>query len=100
MGDRASVSFRNGDLESVTLNTHWGGLGFQREAQRFAEELKAERDPRGGMPLDRLEPDVVMVDFIRHLTKELDRVEGNLWVVATPEDSDNSDRGHVIAELS
>jgi hypothetical protein len=105
MGDRVSVSFKNGDHESVTLYSHWGGREFAERAVQYVEQLKEDGlDPRrpAGVahgPLDRLEPRTVMVDFIRTLTKGMDKVYEDLYLGATPADGDNSDNGHYTIDL-
>lgn len=98
MGDRVSISFRNGDCESVTLFSHWDGSGFAYIALEYAKLLK---EPEDSMmyPLDRLEPETVMVDFIRYLTKDMESVRSNYYLGATPKDGDNSDNGHFIIDL-
>jgi len=96
MGDRVSISFKNGDWESVTLFSHWGGTEFVEDAQEYAAALP--RDRRAA-PLDRREPDTVMVDFIRHITKNLVKVDGDLYLGADPSCGDNSDNGHYIIKL-
>ena len=103
MGDRASVSFKNTDgMESVTLFDHWGGRRFHQEAQEYADKLIQEKagDKRIRGPLDRLEAQTVMVDFIRYLTKDMDRVESGLHLGIDAQDGDNSDQGHKTILLS
>jgi hypothetical protein len=98
MGDRVSISFRKGNDESVALFSHWGGMGFVEEAREYAMRLKEERS--GHMyPLDRFEPDTVMVDFIRHITRSMKRVESDLYLGKTSADGDNGDNGHHVVEL-
>jgi hypothetical protein len=103
MGDRVSISFRNGDEESVVLFSHWGGMTMVKDAVEYAKELQKERknnpeNNHGLMPLDRLEPSVVMVDFIRQITHKMKRVEGGLYLGKDSEDGDNSDNGHHIID--
>lgn len=43
MGDRVSVSFVNGDDESVALFSHWGGMDFVKQARAYAQELVEQR---------------------------------------------------------
>jgi len=47
-----------------------------------------------GTPLSRLEPNTVMVDFIRHITSGEDRICGDLYLGECCDDGDNSDNGH------
>lgn len=106
MGARISIQFENkggvlgGDSKSVVLFSHWGGEEFLAQAKKYIRELKAET-PKDAIsrPLDRLEPETVMVDFIRYITKDLERVESDLYLGATENDGDNSDYGHHIIKL-
>lgn len=98
MGARISVAFKKGDQQSVTLFNHWGGEEFLASTENYVKELKQERI--GSMlPLDRLEPETVMVDYIRHLTHKMPRVERSLYLGANGNDGDNSDHGHHIISL-
>ncbi len=102
MGDRASISFRKNDQESVILFSHWGGKEFQQSAQDYINELRKEIENsshKGMFPLDRLEPETVIVDFIRYLTKGENRVKSNYYLGRTEHDGDNSDNGHKVIEL-
>ena len=100
MGDRVSISFKNGNDESVTLCSHWGGYEFVKTAERYTRKLLKESKKNGeSLPLDRLEPETVMVDFIREITKEEKRVDSDLYIVPTPNDCDNSDNGHFVIDL-
>ena len=51
------------------------------------------------MPLDRLEPGTVMVDFIREYTKDLKIVNSNYYLAKSDEEGDNSDNGHWTIDL-
>jgi hypothetical protein len=95
MGDRVSISFKTGKEESVVLFNHWGGKEFASEALDYAQDLM---DIRTGEvePLDRFEPNTVMVDFIRHITKTMARVESSLYLGKDQNDGDNSDNGHFV----
>ena len=100
MGDRVSISFKNGDDESVTLFSHWGGQEFVEKAKAYARELTAERKANNQHgPLDRLEPHTVMVDFIRYVTKDKKRVESDLYLGKDETEGDNSDNGHHVITL-
>jgi len=99
MGDRASVIFRKGDEESVVLCHHWGGKGFQEEAVEYAKNLKQEANGKQCMPLDRLEPSIVMVDFIRHLTSGMKRVSSSLYLGKDRSQVDDSDNGCRYVDL-
>jgi hypothetical protein len=100
MGDRVSISFRKGDQESVVLFSHWGGKTLLAVARGYVRELKTEAQ-RAGMtwPLFRLEPQTVMVDFIRMLTEGVSRVQSDYYLGKGKEDGDNSDNGHFVIDL-
>jgi hypothetical protein len=100
MGDRVSVSFRKGEEESVVLFSQWGGEVLVAVARGYVRELKAEAQ-RVGMtwPLFRLEPQTVMVDFIRMLTAGVTRVQSDYYLGKDKEDGDNSDNGHFVVDL-
>ena len=100
MGDRVSISFRKGEEESVVLFSHWGGKAFVAVARGYVRELKTEAQ-RAGMtwPLFRLEPQTVMVDFIRTLTSGVSRVQSDYYLGKNKEDGDNSDNGHFVIDL-
>lgn len=103
MGARASVSFlHDGEKESITCFSHWGGEEFHREAKEYVEELK--QDIEDGKinpvyPLGRLEPETVAIDFIRHITKDMERVESDLYLGRDESEGDNSDYGHLAIDL-
>lgn len=112
MGDRVSISFVSGNDESVALFNHWGGRGFVRLAKEYVRELKKEvvigradskRSYQMSGPLSRMEPNTVMVDFIRwyannHVEKG-DRIWSSLYLGKDDNDGDNSDNGHFQIRL-
>jgi hypothetical protein len=99
MGDRISIQFSNGERKSVALFAHSSGMGLVTEAKDYVRALReSSRLNNSFYPLDRMEPETVMVDFIRHLTSGMDRVFSNLYLGADENDGDNSDNGnHVIS---
>jgi hypothetical protein len=99
MGDRASVSFKKGQYESVALFSHWGGQEFQNYARDYAYRLVKECGGKHCLPLERLEPETIMVDFIRDLTKGEKRVMSNLYLGRDQNDGDNSDNGHQVIDM-
>jgi hypothetical protein len=102
MGDRISISFANGKDESVALFSHWGGMSFLEKARQYVVELKKTLEKRDSgivNPIDRLEPDTVMVDFIRHITKGKELIESDLYLGKDENCGDNSDNGHYKIEL-
>lgn len=98
MGDRVSISFKRGDDESVALFNHWGGMEFVDTAEMYVRKLKRERSG-STKPLDRFEPCIVMVDFVRDQTNGMDRVESSLYLGADKTLGDNSDNGHHVIDL-
>jgi hypothetical protein len=100
MGDRVSISFRKGQEESVALFSHWGGRMFVAVARGYVRELKDEAQQAGStFPLFRLEPQTVMVDFIRMLTQGVTRVQHDYYLGRDKDDGDNSDNGHFVIDL-
>lgn len=103
MGDRVSILFSNNGQNSVVLFSHWDGVSLVSMAKQYAASLRRQAKISGSMfPLYRLEPETVMVDFIRHLTeiKNLKSVTGNYYLGATQHDGDNSDNGHYVINLA
>lgn len=102
MGDRVSIQFKKGEDKSVVLFSHWGGMEFVETAKEYVSMLKAEckaSETPDDLPLGSLDPETVIVDFIRYITKDMERVESTLYLGATSDDGDNSDNGHHIIEL-
>ena len=87
MSERGNVLFFNEEDNSVIVSSYWGGLGFVTVAIYYAVVLKSEVDtfrqlnPNQSTPLSRLEPDLIVVDFIRHL-------HDSGWIKSTERDSD------------
>ena len=111
MGDRISISFVNGAIQSPALFSHWGGTSFLEDVELYLNELREEisnLDHPNSLPLDRLEPGTVMVDFIRWMAeRELRgdhikrlRITSDLYLGKDSEDGDNSDNGHVEIDLA
>ena len=95
MGDRVSIRFVNEEDKSPVLFSHWDGMNFVKRAKDYLKKLKKYVKKEGiSMPLSRLEPRTVMVDFIRHITQKLDQVDCNYYLGLTEDDGDNSDNGH------
>ena len=76
MSDRGSVIFcKDGEQDSVVISSYEGGDGFVNIAIDYAIELKKEVDelrkdhPNSSGPLERLEPEIIAVDFIHYLVK-------------------------------
>jgi len=94
MGDRVSISFVQGDWESPALFSHWGGIEFVEYALKYTIDLAKRKRGKTFNPLDRLEPQTVLVDFIRHITKNEKEIDGDLYLGKDSNDGDNSDNGH------
>ena len=103
MGDRVSISFVNNNTEeipkeSIAFFSHWDGMGLVEEAEQYVEDLKIYIDENYinsfSDPLSRLRPDVVMVDFIRHMATDKTRISSNYSVAPSSDKLDNSDNGH------
>lgn len=98
MGDRVGIQFVKNSNTSVVLFSHWGGIYFVEMAAEYIKQLKIDMIKEKGTfigagPLGRLEPDTVMVDFIRHVTKNMDRVTNDLYLGKDESDGDASDNG-------
>lgn len=106
MGNRISISFKNknkippfnleGD-ESITLFSHWNGIELKKSAEKYIKELKKEIKDKKLLPiypLGRLEPNTVMIDFIRWYTKDMTQITSNFYLGKDKDDGDNRDNGH------
>lgn len=105
MGDRISISFTDGDDESVALFSHWGGADFLKSAEKFVEELNNKVKYDAYDPATRREPQWMMVDFILWLGMTQDG-EANLhssspflYLGKDGNDGDNSDNGHWVVDV-
>ena len=101
MGTRVSISFKKGDRESIALFDHWGGMARVKHAESYVATLRAEVAGQSAWPLYRLEPETVMVDYIRAITRGWERVISCLSVghMDNPMRGDNSDNGHHVISL-
>ena len=107
-------------MESVALFSHYGGLsllvGKNRDGTYNYYNVTNYTDrlldmilrpeyfglPKilTSLPLGRLEPAIVMVDFVRFLTQcERLAVTGNYYLGRDSDDGDNSDNGHFTIEF-
>ena len=111
MGDRISISFVNGNRQSPAFFSHWGGTSLLDDVELYLNELREEisnLDHPNSLPLDRLEPGTVMVDFIRWIAEPERRVDltgrrritSDFYLGKDSEDGDNSDNGHVEIDLA
>ena len=102
MGDRISISFKNGDEESVALFSHGWGMLLADEARDYAWEhvLWSFSQPQNGAgPSQRLEPATVLVNFIRFLADSSPEPQEDFHLGRNSEDGDNSDHGHYAIDL-
>jgi len=73
MSERGNILFYNGDEKSVIVSSYWGSMGFVFVAIQYSIELKKEIDefkekyPNISGPVERLQPDVIVADFMKHL---------------------------------
>jgi hypothetical protein len=100
MGDRVSIQFEDECDKSPVLFHHWGGRGFVRMAVEYAERLRERNCEQWGTPLTRCEAQTTLVDFIRHVTTGMDRVESDLYLGVDENDGDNSDNGHWVIKIT
>ena len=129
MGDRVSIQFKNKDMEwggeSVVLFHHWGGQKFADFARGWTFKLKEDMynfsNGKGRDPLTRLEPNNIMIQFIKYLSDYKSHKgfqyyymkEGrdkhsytskylsySMYLGKDENDGDNSDNGHHVIELS
>lgn len=127
MGDRVSIQFKNKEMEwggeSVVLFHHWGGKKFAEFAKAWASDfknnIKQYTKSKGNDPVTRLEPQNIMVQFLKYIsdnaqthglnynvyvdgkyTKITDLLSYSMYFGKDENDGDNSDNGHHIIELS
>ena len=112
MGDRISIQFTNttkGYAPSAILFSHCWGLSLLGVAQKYISKLKEEAALEGeGDPLYRLEPQIVMVDFIREFVchpmhrifnPTNPRIVSGFYLSVNTKSGDNSDNGHWVIDL-
>lgn len=101
MGDRISIRFVNGTERSVVLFSHWDGESLKTFAEDYVSKLKTKVSESDFSPLDRLEPNTVMLDFLLNLFKKenLSEVRSNYYLGKDESDGDNSDNGHFDIDL-
>ena len=103
MGARISMQFVDKDETSPVLFSHWGGESLKDNVDAYMQELTTEIADSGGAmstPLSRMEVGTVMVDFIRYLTKDMKRVDSDLYLTKDESEGDNSDYGHFTVDIS
>ena len=92
MGDRISISFTDGQTESIALfNSYWG-QELLETALKYLKEIKYVNDKHKSNPFTRKEARVIMLDFIRWLN--VDFRKESFYLGKDFNDGDNSDNEH------
>lgn len=111
MSNSASIAFKNGRLTSPVLFDHWGGKNLKKAAKAFVQELKASEEFKGrlrGTPLGRLEPSIVMVNFLVKYTEDVRKefmlegsqyIPSSLYLEKCSTHGDNHDNGHAVINV-
>jgi hypothetical protein len=101
MGDRISISFRNGERESITFFSHWNGRSLLEKVEEFYKELSDHLEgwDKWSVPLSRLEPDTVIINFIVWGLGDSLWIDSNYYLGKNQYDGDNSDNGHWVFDL-
>lgn len=98
MGDRISIQFVKDSMESVVFFSHWDGEELIHAVDNYI--FRNQKRLSGGMnPINRRQPDTVMVDFISQYLRG-QKIDHNYYLGRTANDGDNSDNGHWIYDLS
>lgn len=90
MGDRISFSFVDEAGEGVAFFSHQDGEHLMKDVDDYLQQ-------NPGMCC--MNANTVMVDFVRWLTKDIDRVDNNYYLGKDENDGDNSDNGHFKINL-
>jgi hypothetical protein len=70
-----------------------------KQAEKYAKNLSSRYRAKSAYPLERLESQTVMVDFIRELTGGTRPVMHDLYLARNQKEGDNTDNGHHIIKL-
>lgn len=101
MGDRISISFKNGNRESVWIYSHWGGQGFLDVAKEFMDGLIEKQDqeenPHIITPLDRCEVEYIVPAFVMFIAAK--HPEERDIHICDAGDGDDSDNGHFTCNV-
>ena len=86
------------DDHSVALFSSDDGMGLVRLASAYMDELRdhAKLSCSSDTPLERLEPQTVMVDFIRHITVPFKRIGWNYSLYPSTMYGPETDLGHYV----
>lgn len=99
MGDRISIGFKHGDDLSVVLFSHWDGMSMLNVVKDYIYDLDKDVEEGHTYPMNRREPNTVMVDFIRHCFGGQKRIMSSYYLGKDSNDGDNSDNGHYWFDL-
>ena len=107
MGDRISIQFKKGNMLSGALYAHWDGMELKERAEAYIQVLVTQSilkfeqtgEYKTAMPLDRLEPDVVMASFISEVIGQGKRIDSNYRVLVNTDYEDVSDNGHYFIDI-
>ena len=106
MGDRVSIQFKKGDMLSAILLSQKGGESLVRRAIKFVAELKKFYSGKGPEPIDRLDPHIILIDFISGLKPSLrngvpQHITSNYRISYPPHSPPKEifDAGHWIIDL-
>jgi len=102
MGNRISIQFKKRNDLSGILYSHWDGMKLKERAKGYIRLLLTENildftksgKHKMGMPLDRLEPDVVMASFISEIIGKGARLDSNYRVLENTDGCSLNDNGH------
>lgn len=102
MGARISIKFTNKNDKSVVLCHHWGGEEFLDEVQKFlnqyTNQIKNNLQKNYSSPSSRMEPQMVMCQFIAWLS-ETKQLSESVYLGKDTSEVDDSDYGHHEIEL-
>ena len=107
MGDRISIQFKKENDLSGVFYAHWDGMELKERAKGYIRVLVKENileftksgKRKREMPLDRLEPDVVMASFISEIIGQGKRLDSNYRVLEDTEYCDMNDNGHHLIDI-
>ena len=95
MGNRVSISFWDGQVESVAFFSHWDGKRLCAAAREYIKSLGPYSKDNKIEPLDRREAGTVMVNFVSwYLGGKPSPSNYYFGSMDNPMCGDNSDNGH------
>ncbi len=99
MGNRVSIAFETDGKVSVALFSQDDGQRLVRAAERFGTGLILEFGHGHGFPLQRLEPETVILEFCRKYLGRTCRVMSNYYLGRDGSEGDSWGNGHWIINL-